>query len=50
MNTQSVNEEIQRNLFYLQYMERTARNHGDAELAKKIGEVMQHHFETYNSI
>ena len=49
-HSQSVNEEIQRNLFYLQRMERTARNFGDAELAKKIEESMQRHFETYNSI
>lgn len=48
--TQSVNEEIQRNLFYLQRMERAARNYGDEELAKKIGETMQLHFETYNAI
>jgi len=46
---QSVNEEIQRNLFYLQRMERTARNHGDSELSAKIGETLQKHFESYNS-
>jgi hypothetical protein len=46
---QSVNEEIQRNLFYLQRMERTARNNGDSELSAKIGETLQKHFESYNS-
>ena len=50
LNTQAVNEEIQRNLFYLQYMERSARNQGEADLAKKIGDTMQRHFETYNSL
>lgn len=50
INTQSVNDEIQRNLFYLQRMERAATTYGDTELAKRIGELMQLHFETYNAI
>ncbi len=50
LHTQSVNEDIQRNLFYLQSMERAARNFDDAEMSKKIGEALQRHFETYNSL
>jgi hypothetical protein len=50
LQTQSINEEIQRNLFYLQRMERTARNYGDADLSQKIGLSMQRHFERYNAI
>ncbi len=50
LQTQSINEEIQRNLFYLQRIERIARTHGDTELSQKIGEEMQKHFETYNAI
>ncbi|SHF42606.1 Permease of the drug/metabolite transporter (DMT) superfamily [Mariniphaga anaerophila] len=50
LQTQSINEEIQRNLFYLQRIERTARTFNDSELSKKIGEAMQKHFETYNAI
>jgi hypothetical protein len=48
--TPEINEEIQKNLFYLQTMERTARKYNDAEMAQKIGEAMQRHFETYNAI
>lgn len=48
--TPEINEEIQRNLFYLQTMERTARNYNDAETADKIREAMERHFETYNAI
>ncbi len=48
LRTQSVNEEIQRNLFYLQSMERTVRNNGNTELASKIGESMKLHLEKYN--
>jgi hypothetical protein len=50
LQTQSINEEIQRNLFYLQRMERTARNNGDLELATKIGNSAQQYIERYNSI
>ena len=47
--TQDINQEIQRNMFYLQRMERTARQNGAEELAAEIGEQMQQHFESYNS-
>ncbi len=39
--TKSVNEEIQRNLFFIQRMERTVRGSGDAEFAKVIGDTFQ---------
>ncbi len=48
--TQSINEEIQRSLFYLQTMERTARNFNDTEMANKIRESLNRHFEKYNAI
>jgi hypothetical protein len=50
LNSAAINEEIQRNLFYMQRMERTARNHADTEMLQKLGESMQRHFEKYNSI
>ncbi|MFW6369930.1 MAG: hypothetical protein ACOC10_01855 [Bacteroidota bacterium] len=50
INTTEINEEIQRNLFYLQTMERVARNHNEVETANKIREAMEQHFETYNAI
>ncbi|NQU55181.1 MAG: DUF2723 domain-containing protein [Bacteroidetes bacterium] len=43
VQTKSVNDEIQRNLFYMQRMERTARNSGDTEFAKKISDAFQSH-------
>ena len=43
IQTKSVNEEIQRGLFYLQRMERAARNSGDEEFAKKISDAFQNH-------
>ena len=39
--TKSVNEEIQRNLFFIQRMERTVRGSGDPEFAKVIGDAFQ---------
>ncbi len=47
-NSAAVNEEIQRNLFYMQRMERTARNFEETELHEKIEASMRKHFETYN--
>jgi len=44
MNSQDVGEEMQRNLFFLQKMERTCRMHGDNALADEIGKAMQDHF------
>jgi tetratricopeptide (TPR) repeat protein len=49
IQTQDVNEEIQRNMFYLQKMERMVRNSGDTELAKKIADSLQAYFEKFNA-
>lgn len=49
VQTKSVNEEIQRNLFYMQRMERTARNSEDTEFAKEISEVFQAHIAKLNT-
>ncbi|MCG6190221.1 DUF2723 domain-containing protein [Maribellus maritimus] len=48
-NTQDVNEEIQRNIFYLQKMERMVRMDGDTEFSKKISDTIQLYFERYNA-
>ncbi len=48
--SQGIQGEIQRNLFYLQQIERTAKNNGDTELSEKIGESVQRHFQSLNSI
>jgi tetratricopeptide (TPR) repeat protein len=48
-NTQDVNEEIQRDMFYLQKMERMVRISGDTELSQKINETLQMYFEKYNA-
>ncbi len=50
LNEQSVNEEIQRTLFYLQKIERMARTNGDTELSTKIGEAVQSRLERYNTL
>ena len=50
VKTQSINEEMQRNFYYLQMMERMVRLDGDEELSKKIGETIQMHFDRYNTI
>jgi tetratricopeptide (TPR) repeat protein len=44
----ALNEEIQRNLFYLQRMERTARTNGDTELSQKIGDALKLHAARYS--
>ena len=43
INEQSVNEEIQRMMFFMQKIERTARNYGDTDFAAKVGESVQVH-------
>ena len=48
--TQSINDEIQRNLFFVQRLEQIARTFGDEELSKKIGDAMQQNFERYNAL
>jgi hypothetical protein len=42
-----VTDEIQRDLFYLQKLQRTCNNHGDKELADKINSVMQEYYKKY---
>jgi hypothetical protein len=46
----AVNEEIQRTIFYLQIMERTARANNQTEFAKKVGEAMQDYFSRFTSM
>ncbi len=46
----SVNEEIQRNIFYLQIMERSARENNQPEFAKKVGDAMQAYFTRFTSM
>jgi hypothetical protein len=49
IQTKSVNEEIQRNMFYMQRMERAARSIGDEELSKKINDAVQSYFQQYRT-
>ncbi len=48
--TQGVIEEIQRDIFYLQKIERAARLAGDADLSQKIGETIKMYYDRYNAI
>lgn len=50
INEQSVNEAIQRNMFYMQKIERTARNNGDTEFAQQVAETVQVHLNMLRSI
>ena len=50
IHTQNLSEEIQRNMFFLQKMERMVRLAGDTELSKKIGSSLQAYFEKYNAM
>jgi hypothetical protein len=45
----SVNEEIQRDIFYLQIIDQVARNNGQTEFAAKVNEAMQMYFGKYSS-
>ncbi len=49
VQTQSINEEIQRDIFYLQIMERAARENGQTEFAQKVGKSMQDYFAKYSA-
>ena len=49
MLTAGIDEEIQRNMFYLQRLERAARNAGDTELSEKIGQTLQSYFERFRN-
>ena len=46
----AVNEEIQRTIFYLQIMERSARANNQPEFAKKVGDAMQTYFTKFTSM
>jgi hypothetical protein len=48
--SKSVNEEIQRTIFYLQIIERAAINNNQTEFAKKVRDVMDGYFAKFNSI
>ena len=39
--------EIQRDMFYLQKLQRTCSNHGDKELTDKINGVIQNYIKKY---
>jgi len=47
--TAGIGEEIQRNLFYLQKMERAVRGAGEKELAEKYGKTLQSYFDKYRN-
>jgi hypothetical protein len=49
VQTRSVNEEIQRTLFYLQKIERTARENGETEISDKVNAAMQEHFQKFSA-
>ncbi len=46
-NTEDVNQEIQKSLYYLQRMERLAQSDGDEELAQKINETFELYYQKY---
>jgi hypothetical protein len=46
----AVNEEIQRTIFYLQIMERSARANNLTDFSKKVGDAMQTYFTKFTSI
>ncbi len=48
IQTEGMNEEIQRDIFYLQIMERIARSNGQTEFAKKVADSMQAYFARYS--
>jgi len=50
LQEQSVNEKIQRTMFFMQRIERTARNNGETELSEKIGETVKTYINNFNTI
>ncbi|PIF05169.1 MAG: hypothetical protein CSA36_08115 [Draconibacterium sp.] len=48
LKSAGISEEIQRDMFYLQIIERAARTNGQTELAKKAGDAMETYFGKYN--
>ncbi len=49
IQSKSVNEEIQRTIFFLQIVERSAKANNQTEFAKKVGDTMQTYFTKFNS-
>ena len=49
IQTNDINETIQRNLFYLQRMQQIAQSNGDTELAEKVTEIAQAQFQKYST-
>ena len=50
IQNKNVNEEIQRTIFYLQIMERSARANNLTDFSKKVGEAMQTYFTKFTAI
>lgn len=48
IQTKAVNEEIQRTIFYLQVIERSAQLNNQPEFAKKVGDTMETYFSKFN--
>ncbi len=46
----NVTEEIQRTMFYLQIVERTARTNNQAELTKRVGDAFQDYLQRFSSM
>ena len=49
LQTEGINEEIQRNMFYMQRLQQIAQKAGDAELSEKIGQTLQSYFERFRN-
>ena len=48
IQTKAVNEEIQRTIFYMQVIERSAQLNNQTEFAKKVGDTMETYFSKFN--
>lgn len=48
IQTQSLNEEIQKTMFYIQRIENVSRRYGEIDFATKVGEAVQAHFANYS--
>ncbi len=49
INSKSVDEEIQRDIFYLQILDQVARTNGQTEFSAKVNESIQMYFGKYSS-
>ena len=50
LNTRSVRDEIQRNMFYLQRMSSLIQNSGNTELYEKINTALQEYFTKFQTM